>query len=89
MPQTGCVGVLGFGHSSKSSGLSLVAGNGEKLRTRKNFYFAAVVMAKSYASHAGGDHTIRRDNDAIRTEEGDDDSHPRKTLFAFISEYRL
>jgi O-methyltransferase involved in polyketide biosynthesis len=47
------------------------------------------MMAYAKAAHAWRNHTIGRDHYAVRAVKCDDDSHPRKTLFAFISGYLL
>ena len=70
-------------------GLPLIACERKKLRTGKNLDLSSVMMANADPAHVGRDHTVRCNDNAVWTQKCDNNSHPRKTLLAFISGYLL
>jgi hypothetical protein len=81
--------VLKLGQGPEAGGLPLVARERKKLGTGKNLNFQSMMVANADAAHVGRDHAIGSNNNAIWTVEGNDNSHPWKTLFTFISGYLL
>lgn len=89
MPKANDLAVLYFGDCAKPCRLALISCKGENLRSGKKLDLATVVMADVYPTHTGGDHAVSSYDDAVGAVKRDNDCHPRKTLLAFISGYRL
>jgi hypothetical protein len=81
--------VITFCQNSETGVLANVAGQRKYLRSREYRNFLAVMMPDIEPANARGDHAVGSDDHTIRAMECNDNGHPRKTLFTFISGYLL
>jgi len=79
------LGMMVLGHDFESCGLALVTSKREQLRPRQYLYLPAMMVTNANATHIWGDHAVRGNYNTVGTIKGNDNSHPLKTLFAFIS----
>jgi len=76
---------VSVGQKFEARALPLIAGEGEQPLSRQNFDLSAMMVTDGNLAKRRCDHTVRGNHHAVGTIEGDDDRHPLKTLFTFIS----